>query len=107
MAGALSSDLDWSDDKLTQLLFTHVPTQVPHSFKIVPLPSKISSYVTSLLLKLPMQQQYNKEQKPTTIGHGNDGANTAKPPALEQLLPQTSPQRTTATHHMRFLSSYA
>ncbi len=49
VANALSRDMDRSDDKLTQILFTHVPSQVPNSFKIVPLPNEIVSWATSLL----------------------------------------------------------
>ena len=77
VADALSRDMDRSDNELTQILFTHVPSQVPSSFKIVSLPSKIVSRVTSLLLKLPVQRWFNEEHTMTTLGRGNNGTNTA------------------------------
>ncbi len=79
VADSLSCNLDRTDEELTQILFTHVPMQMPPSFKIVPLPSKISSYVTLLLRRLPVQQQYSKEHRTTTIGNGNVGGSTANP----------------------------
>jgi hypothetical protein len=77
VADALSQDMDRSDDKLTQILFTHIPSQVPNSFKIVPLPNEIVSWATLLLRRLPMQPQYSKEHTKTMLGHGDNGKNTA------------------------------
>jgi hypothetical protein len=37
VADALSRDMDRTDEELTQILFTHVPSQMPNSFKIVPI----------------------------------------------------------------------
>ncbi len=42
MADALSQDMDRSEDKLTQILFTHIPSQALNSFKIVPCPTRSS-----------------------------------------------------------------
>jgi hypothetical protein len=83
VANVLSCDWDRTNNILNHIRFTHVPSQVPNSFKIVPLPNKISSYVTSLLLRLPVQPQYNKEHTPTTLGRGSAGGNTASPQGLE------------------------
>jgi hypothetical protein len=77
VADALSCNLDQMGKELTQILFTHVPTLVPPSFKVVPLPNKISSYVTLLLRRLPVQRRYSKEHRTTTIGRGNVGGSTA------------------------------
>ena len=77
VADALSRDWDRTDAELTKILFSHVPSQVPTSFKIVQLPNEISSYVTSLLQRLPVQQQYSEEHKLTTLGRGSDGGDTA------------------------------
>ncbi len=77
VADALSWEKDRLDQELTQILFTHVPLQVPNSFKIVPLPSKIVSWLTLLLQKLPVQQRYSKVHTMTILGHGNDGTSTA------------------------------
>jgi hypothetical protein len=52
IADALSRDMDRTDNKLTQTFF-HVPSQLPTSFKIVPLPNKIVSGMTLLLQRLP------------------------------------------------------
>jgi hypothetical protein len=73
---ALSQEKDRLDQELTQILFTHVPLQVPNSFKIVPLPSKIVSWLTLLLQKLPVQQRYSKVHTMTMPGHGNDETST-------------------------------
>jgi hypothetical protein len=73
VAEALSCDWDWTNDDLIHIVFTHIPSQVPNSFKIVPLPNEISSYVTLLLLRLPVQPRYNKEHKTTTLGRGRAG----------------------------------
>ena len=83
VAGALSHDWDRTDEVLTQILFTHVPSQVPSTFKIVHLPNKISSFVTSLLQRLPVKEQYNEEHKMTTLGCGGNGKHTASPQGSE------------------------
>jgi hypothetical protein len=77
VADALSRDKDRSDQELTQIIFTHVPSQVPNSFKIVPLPSKIVSGLTLLLQKLPVQQRYSEVHTMTMLGCGNNGTSTA------------------------------
>jgi hypothetical protein len=77
VADALSRNWDRPDDVLTKILLTHVPSQVPIPFKIVPLPNEISSFVTSLLLRLPVQERYSEEHKTTTLGRGNGGENIA------------------------------
>ncbi len=83
VTNALFCDWDRTNDDLTHILFTHVPSQVPSSFKIVPLPNKISSYATLLLLRLPVQPQYNEEHKTTTLDCGSAGRNTAGPQGSE------------------------
>jgi hypothetical protein len=60
VADALSREMGRPDDKLTQILFTHTPSQVPSSFKILLLPISIVSWVTLLLLRLPVQQRYKE-----------------------------------------------
>jgi hypothetical protein len=50
VANALSHDWDQTNNDVTHIPFTQVPSQVTNSFKIVPLPNEISSYVTLLLL---------------------------------------------------------
>ncbi len=79
IADALSRKNFLTDAQLTEHLRSTVPTQVPSSFKIVPLPNEISSWLTSLLLKLPVNEQYKKAHTQTTPGHGSDGQNTVHP----------------------------
>ncbi len=76
---ALLRDMDRTDEELTQILFTHVPSQVPNSFKIVPLPNKIESWMTSLLQQLPENLRFKEVQTMTTLGCGKDGCPTATP----------------------------
>jgi hypothetical protein len=95
MADALSQDMDRSDDELTQIYFTHVPSQVPNSLKIVPLPNKIVSWVTLLLQRLPVQLQYSKEHTKTTLGCGDDGKNTANPQASKKIYSLSNSQSNT------------
>ncbi len=83
VANMLSHNWDRTNNDLTHIFFTHLPSQVPNSFKIVPLPNEISSYVTLLLLRLPVQPRCNEEHKTTTLGHGSTGGNTVSPQGLE------------------------
>jgi hypothetical protein len=67
VTNSLSRDGDWLDEELTQLFCTHCPSQIPPYFKIQPLPSKITSWLTVLLLKLPVkahavQKKTHKDQ---------------------------------------------
>ncbi len=87
--------MDRSDNKLTQILFTHIPSQVPNSFKIVPLPNEIMSWATSLLQRLPVQPQYSKEHTKTTLGCGDDGKNTANPQASKKIYSLNNSQSNT------------
>ncbi len=57
VADALSQDNDRSDKELTSIHCSHCPSQVPKHFKILPLPSEIISWLTSLLLRLPVKPQ--------------------------------------------------
>jgi hypothetical protein len=77
VADALSGIFDRTDNKLTRILFTHDPSKIPPTFKIVPLTNEITSWVTLLQQKLPVLQQYNKAHKMSMLGFGNDGKNTA------------------------------
>jgi hypothetical protein len=85
IADALSREIHLTDTQLISLLRTSVPTQVPSNFKIVPLPSEISSWLTSLLLKLPVQEQFKEEHTLTTLDHGNDGQTTWHPSDSETI----------------------
>ena len=73
---ALSWDDDRSDEELTHVIKTFCPSQVPSHFKIRQLPSKITSWLTALLLKLPVNERYNEAHTRSKIGRGDDGRST-------------------------------
>ena len=77
VADALSRDNDRSDEVLTHIFRTHCPSQIPEHFEIQPLPNKIISWLTALLLKLPVNPQYNEKHTRTKLGRGTGGQPTA------------------------------
>ncbi|KAL7470173.1 hypothetical protein ACHAXS_010415 [Conticribra weissflogii] len=70
---SLSREDDLSNTELTNLLLSLNFPQVPQNFHIVQLPSKISSWLTSMLQRLPVKEQLWEEHKRTKLGHGIDG----------------------------------
>ncbi len=77
VANTLSRDNNRTDNELTQILCSHCPSQLPQQFKIVLLPNKIVSWLTSLLLRLPIKQQL-VETHTTNLGRGIATPSTAK-----------------------------
>jgi hypothetical protein len=73
IANALYQDDKLSDKELTLFFCTHCPSQIPNHFDILPLPNKIISWLTALLLRLPEKQQLFKKHKRTKLGCGTDG----------------------------------
>ena len=78
VADALSWDNDRTDEELTQILHLHCPSQLPQHFEIVPLPNEIVSWLTLLLLQLPVKQQLAETHSTTKLGHGTDTQSTAE-----------------------------
>ena len=76
VSDALSRDDDRTDAQLTSLLYSHVPSQMPSHFEIVPLPSKILSWLTALLQSLTVKKQLRERHKRTKIGRSRDGPST-------------------------------
>ncbi len=74
---ALSWDFDLSDAELTKALCLHCPSQLPPHFQVVPLPSKIDSWLTSLLLQLPVKEQFQEQHTKTKLDLTDDGLNTS------------------------------
>jgi hypothetical protein len=74
---ALSQDWHSNDNKLTSILCFHFPKQMPEHFEIAPLPNKISSWLTSLLQRLPVSEQLWEIHMMTQVEPGGDGKNTA------------------------------
>ena len=79
VSDSLSRDDDRDVDELTKHLRTSVPSQVPKHFKIVPLPKEISSWLISLLQKLPVKEQLRERHTRTKLGRGGDGKLTVTP----------------------------
>ncbi len=77
IANSLSCDNDRTDSKLTNLFHVHCPSQIPGHFVIQPLPNKITSWLTALLLRLPMKLQLQEKHTRTKLGHGQKGQPTA------------------------------
>ena len=73
VSDALSRDDDRSDEELTNILYSHVPEQMPPHFEIVPLPQEIVSWLTSLLSTLPVKTQLQERHTRTKLGRGEDG----------------------------------
>jgi hypothetical protein len=72
VSDALSRDDDRGDEELTNILRHFVPSQVPSRFEIVPLPKEISSWLISLLLRLPVKEQLQERHMRTKLGRGVD-----------------------------------
>ncbi len=77
VTNSLSRDDNQSDEELTQIFHSHCPSQIPPHFEIQPLPSKITLWLTALLLKLPVKAQFNEKHTRTSLGRGTDGQSTA------------------------------
>ena len=77
VSDALSSDDDRSDEEQINIFRTFTSSQIPYHFKIVPLSSKISSWLTSLLQRLPVKEQLQERHTGTKPGRGQDVKNTA------------------------------
>jgi hypothetical protein len=74
---ALSQDWHRDNNKLTSILCLHFPQQMPMHFEISPLPSKISSWLISLLQCLPTNKQLREEHTTTNLALGANGRNIA------------------------------
>ena len=79
MTDALSCKDDRMDNELTSILFCFAHNQVPSNFVIVPLPRKIISWLTLLLSKLPVKEQYREVHTRTRLRCSKDGFNIADP----------------------------
>ena len=76
VSDALSGDNDRSDEELINIFCTFTPSQIPYNFKIVPFPSEISSWLTSLLQSLPLEERLRERHTRTNLGCGKDVKNT-------------------------------
>ena len=76
VSDSLFQDNNWTDDELINIYCTSCPSQIPSHFKMVLLPNKITSWLTALLRKLPVNQQYNEVHTRSKLWRGNVGAST-------------------------------
>ena len=76
VSDSLSRDDDKTDDELISIYRSSCPSQIPRHFEIVPLPSEIISWLTALLQKLPVNQQYREVHTRSKLWRGNVGAST-------------------------------
>ena len=79
VAVALSWEWQRTNNKLTPILCSLFPNQMPDHFEILPLPSEISSWLISMLQQLPMSEQLREEHMMAKLEPGNDGQNIAGP----------------------------
>jgi hypothetical protein len=86
VTNALSWDNDRSDKELTKILCSHCHSQLHRHFKIVPLPQKITSWLTLLLLRLPVKPQLVETHTRMTLGRGTATSNTATRPDLGTIF---------------------
>ena len=77
VSDALSRGDNRSNEELINIFRTFTPSQIPDHFKIVPLPREISSWLTSLLQRLPVKEQSRGKHTRTKLGRGQGGTNTA------------------------------
>ena len=73
VADALSRDDDRSIEELRKILKMFCASQIPSHFKIVLLPAESSSYLVSVLQKLPVEAQLQEKHTRTKIGCRPDG----------------------------------
>ena len=92
VADALSRDFDRSDDDLTLTLRSTCPPQLPQHFQIVQLPNEISSWLTSLLLRLPVKEQLREAHTRTKLGRG-DGSTSTSTPLDSPTTPTSNPSQ--------------
>ena len=79
LAGSLSRDFHLHNCKLTSLLFSSIPEQIPPAFNIQPLPSMIYLWLISLLQMQPETNQSPKQPQWGKLMHAIGGSNTSHP----------------------------
>jgi hypothetical protein len=95
VADLLSRDLASSDHEITTIINSRFPSQVPQSFKVSPLPVKISSFLSYCvqLQTLPRGSPAKHTAKPTPPGNGGSSSlskRTSSTPAAK-ATPSSAP----------------
>ena len=79
VADTLSRDWHRNKEELTFTLHSHLPEQMPESFQISQLPSKINSWLISLLQQLPVSEQLRELHTMTGLEPGSGGGDITSP----------------------------
>jgi len=100
VADLLSRDLVSSNHEITTIINSRFPSQVPKSFKVSPLPAKISSFPSYWvqLRALPRGSPAKRTAKPTPPGDGGSGSlskQTSSKPTAKATPTWTNPKPTT------------
>ncbi len=93
LADSLSRDFHIPPNLLTFLFHQKIPEQTPLNLKISPLPQEISSYVLSMLQKLPEKTQQLERHKTSKIGLGIGGIDSSIISRWETTLSSTNFQK--------------
>jgi hypothetical protein len=102
---SLSCDFHLTDNELISYLRHYFPSQIPSIFKIVPLPNKIVSWLTSLLQLLPVNELFREEHMPTKTLLATLEQNTANPQAWRQISSSTDSVKSIASESSELLLS--
>ena len=100
-------DFNRSDDKLTKIIHNTCPSQLPQHFQIVLLPNEMSSWLTSLLLKLPLKEQLWEAHTRTKLGCGTTSQNILNPlelATMSSLIPAQDLNKTRSSELLPWLS---
>ena len=69
----LSRDWHCNEEEITFTLHSHFPEQMPESFRTSQLPSKVNSWLISLLRQLPVSEQLREHHTTTGLEPGSGG----------------------------------
>jgi hypothetical protein len=83
---ALLRDWHRNKEELTFILCSHFPKQMPENFRVSPLPSKINSWLTSVLRQLPVSKQLREQHMTTGLELGSGGGNITSPLDVMTLI---------------------
>jgi hypothetical protein len=86
VADALSREWQRTNKSLTSILCSLFPNQMPDHIKILPIPSKISCWLISLLQRLPVSERLQEEHTTAKLEHGNVGQRTTSPLDVQTFL---------------------
>ena len=79
VSDCLSRDFHLNNNDITHLLFSSVPSQLPLSFEIAPLPQEIESFLYAWLQKMPAGPPSNETRARSGLRPGHDGPNFLPP----------------------------